>query len=253
MALADLIYKTAVPSKTLSPYVESFWMLSNPTDETKEVIVLPDGRVDVFFSYSLEETFNCSLAGLGSEPSQGTIAPQSVMFAVSFKLLAVEYLLNTSIAPYANLVDQLPEDFWNIKPADLNDFGVFSDKLSAKLESLLVHQEIDPRKQKLFELIYATQGAMSVHELADTVGWSSRQINRYFNQWFGLSLKTYCNILRYRASFTEIKEGKLFSAQNFADQAHFIKDVKKFSGVTPKELSKNKNDRFIQFSTLPKK
>jgi AraC-like DNA-binding protein len=89
--------------------------------------------------------------------------------------------------------------------------------------------------------------------MSEQVHWSSRQINRYFNQLFGLSLKAYCNILRFRASFQHIKEGKLFPEQNFTDQAHFIKEIKKFSGVLPKELSKNKDDRFIQFSTLTKK
>lgn len=78
-------------------------------------------------------------------------------------------------------------------------------------------------------------------------------MNRYFNQTFGLSLKAYCNILRFRASIEHIKQGKLFPELNFSDQAHFIKEVKKLSGVVPKELSKNENDRFIQLSTLTKK
>jgi len=40
---------------------------------------------------------------------------------------------------------------------------------------------------------------------------------------------------------------------NFADQAHFIKEVKKLAGLILKELSRNKDDRFIQFLTLPLK
>jgi AraC-like DNA-binding protein len=91
---------------------------------------------------------------------------------------------------------------------------------------------------------------MTVTELSEKVSWSSRQINRYFNQQFGLSLKAYCGILRFRASFPNIKEGKLFPEQNFSDQSHFIKEVRKLAGVSPKELMKNKNDRFIQFSAL---
>lgn len=249
----DFIYKALPPPPSLADYVDSYWMLSNPGEEEKEVIVLPDGRVDVFFSFSSRENFNVSLAGLGSEASKGHVDPKTLMFSISFKLLAIEYLLKIPVASLSNSVEALPEKFWDITADDLNDFDSFCEKISAKLQSLLVHQEIDTRKQKLFALIYSSHGMATVHELADAVGWSSRQINRYFNQWFGLSLKTYCKIIRYRASFTEIKEGKLFSAQNFSDQAHFIKDVKKFSGVTPKELNKNKNDRFIQFSILPKK
>lgn len=253
MALTGIDFQTKLPPPSLAGYVESFWLLQNRTDQEKEVVILPDGRVDVFFSYSAEEPYHVSLAGLGSLPSSGRIAPQSLIFAVSFKLLAVEYILNKSIAGLTDNVIQISSDYLGIEPDDLNDFDVFCDKLSANLQALIAKQIVDSRKQKLFESVYASQGAMPVHQLADSVGWSSRQINRYFNPWFGLSLKTYCTILRYRASFGDIKEGKLFSEQNFVDQAHFIKDVKKYSGVTPKELAKNKNDRFIQFSTLSKK
>jgi AraC-like DNA-binding protein len=89
-----------------------------------------------------------------------------------------------------------------------------------------------------FELIYAENGSMPVKELSEKVFWSSRQINRYFNEQFGLSLKAYCNILRFRASFEHIKEGKLFPQQNFADQSHFIKAFKEFAGYSPREFQK---------------
>ena len=117
----------------------------------------------------------------------------------------------------------------------------------------LINPDIDSRKQKLFELIYSSNGSLRVKELSEKVYWSSRQINRYFNRQFGLSLKAYCNILRFRASLPQIRNGRLFPEENFADQTHFIKQIKKFSGVVPKELLKNKNDRFILLSTLPAK
>jgi AraC-like DNA-binding protein len=117
----------------------------------------------------------------------------------------------------------------------------------------LIKPGIDSRKKKLFDLIYASNGALTVKELSEKVFWSSRQISRYFNEQFGISLKAYCNILRFRASLQQIKAGKPFPEQDFADQTHFIKAVKKYSGVVPKELSKNQNDRFILLSTLPKK
>ncbi|HWV29535.1 MAG TPA: hypothetical protein VN038_07775, partial [Dyadobacter sp.] len=47
------------------------------------------------------------------------------------------------------------------------------------------------------------------------------------------------------------REGRLFPDENYADQSHFIREIKKYAGVVPKELERNKNDRFIQFSTLP--
>jgi AraC-like DNA-binding protein len=245
-------YKVIQPTPSHAGFVESLWMLANHTEEEKTVVVLPDGRFDIFFSYSATEPFHVTLSGLGTEPSHSAIAPQSVIFALSFKLLAAEYLLDITIADLVNQVNYLPAGFWGITADDLHDFDSFCRKVSDTMSGL-VKEKVDERKEKLFELIYSTQGSLTVNQMSEAVHWSSRQMNRYFNDWFGLSLKSYCNILRYRASFTQLKEGKLFPEQDFTDQAHFIKDVKKYSGVTPKELTKNTNDRFIQFSVLPKK
>ena len=207
----------------------------------------------IVFYVSPGEPYSVTLVGLDDEPSQNIIAPKTIMFAVSFKLLAVEYILKTKISSFLNRGDELSTDFWEITVSDLFDFDNFCDKVSAKMVSILEEQKIDTRKQKLFEAIYLSNGSLTVKELSEQCYWSSRQINRYFTQQFGIPLKKYCEILRFRASFQQIKEGRLFPEKDFFDQAHFIRNVKKFSGVNPKELAKNKNDRFIQFSTLPKK
>jgi len=252
MTNAEIQYKIIQPDLSLSDFVERYWMLANLSESEKEIVVIPDGRIDIFFSYSANEPFHITLMGLESEPTQTVLPAQTLTFAINLKLLAVEYLLGMSLSNLLDKAHHLPLDFWGITKADLNNFDQFCDKVSKKATTLLP-QEIDSRKQKLFELIYSSNGSLTVKELSERVYWSSRQINRYFNQQFGLSLKAYCNILRFRASFQHIKEGRLFPEQNFTDQAHFIKEVKKLSGVTPKELFKNKNDRFLQFSTLPKK
>lgn len=249
---SEFEYKIIKPDPSISDYVESFWMINNCIETDKEVIVLPDGRVDMFFTYSLSEPFHIVILGITTEPEKVIFPPHRILFAISFKLLAIEYLIETPIVSIINQAKQLPNNFWGFSQDDMNSFDAFCIKASQKIGELS-NANIDKRKQHLFELIYSSNGSMSVNELSQKVFWSSRQINRYFNQQFGLSLKSYCNILRFRASFQHIKEGKLFPEQNFADQAHFIKEVKKLAGVIPKELSKNKNDRFIQFSTLPPK
>lgn len=251
MSAIDLEYKLVKPTSALSDFVESFWMLVNHSDEAKSVVIVPDGRIDLFFSYSSTEPYHVTLAGLERTPSQSTILPRTVMFAISFKLLAVEYMLKTSIADLIDNICYLPPDFWGISVDDLVDFEGFCETVSDKIEQSLTKQ-VDERKRQLIEAVYSTNGGLTIQEFSEAIHWESRQINRYFRQWFGLSLKAYCNILRFRASFGQIKEGKLFPEQNFTDQAHFIHEVKKYAGVSPKELTRNQNDRFIQFSTLSK-
>lgn len=252
MSTSELEYKISKPGPSIADIVESFWLIKNCSDIGKETVVLPDGRIDIFFTYSLNEPFHIIILGLATEPTKVVFPPHRIIFAISFKLLAIEYLLDTPIASLINQAKQLPDNFWGFSQVDMNDFDTFCIKASKKIGEIL-KINIDKRKQQLFKLIYSSNGSMTVKELSEKVLWSSRQINRYFNQQFGLTLKSYCNILRFRASFQHIKEGKLFPEQNFSDQAHFIKEVKKLAGVIPKELSRNKDDRFIQFLTLPLK
>jgi AraC-like DNA-binding protein len=245
-------YQVVSPSPQLTDYVESIWMIENTVNSAHETVGLPDGRFDIIFSYSPDEPFNAMLMGLGTEPGQHAIEPNMKMFAVSFKLPAIEYLLHLKAGPLVNTAQSLPVGFWGIGRSDLDDFESFCNKVSATMSSL-IRPDIDSRKQKLFDLIYSSNGSLPVKELSEKVFWSSRQINRYFHEQFGISLKAYCNILRFKTSLNHIRKGKLFPELNFADQTHFIKEVKKFSGVVPKELFKNKNDRFILLSALPKK
>lgn len=248
----DIIRKIIVPKPELSDFVENFWMLENTVNSVHEIVVLPNGRFDIIFFYSPEHSFNIVRMGLETEPAQTALPPDALLFAISFKLLAIEYLLDVKAASIINTADPLPKDFWGITKDDLNDFEQFCDKVSVKMLSL-IKPDIDPRKQKLFELIYASNGTMSVKELSEKVFWTSRQINRYFNDHFGISLKAYCNIVRFKESLEHIKEGRLFPELNYTDQNHFIKEIKRLSGVVPKELFKDKNDRFLLFDTLPKK
>ncbi len=251
VALNDIDLKTISPAAALADFVESFWMIRNHSATEKAIVVLPDGRFDIIFSCSANEPFHSTLRGLDTKPDQAIIAPDTVMFAVSFKLLAIEYLLDIKLASLLDEGLRLPEHFWGVTASHLNDFEAFCVQVSATMTGM-IKPGIDNRKRKLFDLIYTSMGSPTVHELADSVGWSARQINRYFNQQFGISLKAYCNILRFRASLQHIKDGRLFPEQNFTDQNHFIKEIKKFSGVVPRELSKNQNDRFILLSALPK-
>lgn len=248
----DFLYKFVPPHSSLNDFVESIGMFQNPSHEAKDIAILPDGRVDLFFSRSGTNPFQVMLMGLETAPKQRSVPPDTLTFSVSFKPLALEYILHQSIADVLNSGRQLPDNFWNFNPSDLDNFESYRNKITQIIRSLLP-ETIDKRKHRLFELIYASKGELSVKELSEEVAWSSRQINRYFSQWLGLSLKAFSDILRFRASLEHIAKGRLFPELDFTDQNHFIKEIKKFSGVVPGELSKNKDDRFILLSVLKQK
>jgi AraC-like DNA-binding protein len=245
----DFYYKFILPDKTLADFVENIGMFHNQSDRAKKVVLMPDGRVDLFFMQSESDPFQVTLIGLETVPEERIIPPHTLAFKVSFKPLGAEYILQTSIADILNSAKNLPAGFWGFTIDDLRDFDTFHKKITQKIQDLLP-TEIDERKRKLFDLIYASNGEIKVEALSEKITWSSRQINRYFNKQFGLSLNAFCKILRFKASLQHIAKGKLFPELNFTDQTHFIKEIRKFSGVVPSELLKNKDDRFILLSVL---
>lgn len=248
----DLEYKIIKPDESLADFVEQFWFLKNHSDRDIETTGLPDGLVDIILNKSVTQPFHIIEFGGLTEHENAKLPARCIMFCISFKLLAVEYVIHQPISDILNSGRFLPDDFWGFAESDFMDFEAFVDKASNKIKSLLP-AEIDQRKRKLFNLVYQTNGNITIKELSEKVFWNSRQINRYFNQQFGISLKAYCTILRFRASLNHIANGKLSPEGSYFDQNHFIKDVKKFSGVVPKELSKNKNDRFILLSAIKDK
>lgn len=245
----NFYYKAVEPDEALADFVENIGLFHNKSNKAMEVVLLPDGRIDLFFMQSESEPFKVSLIGLETIPEQQVIPADTLAFKITFKPLGVEYLLQTSITDILNSGKVLPTDFWNISNDDLKDFEVFHSKIATKLKQLLP-AKIDERKRELFKLVYRSNGEIKIQQLSEEISWSSREINRYFNKQFGLSLNVFCKILRFKASLEHIAKGRLFPELNFTDQTHFIKEIKKFSGVVPSELLKNKDDRFILLSVL---
>jgi len=240
-----LQYRLIKPDPLLADFVYCFSSLKNLSDFSGGVII-PNGKIDLLFCKTTDGQFQVALMGLETKPKPMPKRSIEAFFGISFNPLALEYIFHDSIAGFVDSAKELPNDFWGFEVNDLNNFEAFAQKASQKIESLLPTQT-DSRKRKLFELIFATDGATSISELSEKAAWSERQINRYFNQQLGISLKTYCNILRFQASLHHIKDGILAPQLNFTDQSHFIKEIKKLSGVSPKELFRNQNDRFLQF------
>ncbi|MBC6113147.1 DUF6597 domain-containing transcriptional factor [Pedobacter fastidiosus] len=247
----NLSIQSLLPDDSISHFVHSFWLLENKTGKDIPSTVLPNGMMDLMVIKTNSGNWEMFLRGIDNMPSQVILTADTVMFSIGFKLLAVEYLFGDSIKDVLNEGKSISNDFWQFEATDMTSLENFCNKAVKKIKTIPT-ESIDNRKKNLFDLIYVSDGSITVKELSEQVYWSSRQINRYFNQQFGISLKTYCNILRFRASFKHISEGKLFPEQNFTDQNHFIKEIKKYAGVTPKELSKNKDERFIDLAVIKK-
>ncbi|MGV7107542.1 DUF6597 domain-containing transcriptional factor [Flavobacterium sp. U410] len=241
-------YREIAPKGFLTNFIQSFWEYE--TFETDfEHTIIPDGYFDLIAQFENNKLTLVKLTGVWTNPINVNIPKSTKIFAVRFKLLATEYLFQQEIKSILNKTKNLPQTFWNLNIYTTDEFEKFVFDIFNRLENSIKHlKEIDNRKLKLFELIYSKQN-LSVEQLSENVFWSSRQINRYFNQQFGFSLKSFLNIVRCNSSYKDISKGNLFPSENYFDQAHFIKEIKRYTGTTPSKLFKNENVRFLQLAT----
>lgn len=231
----------------LSPYLQSFWRYEHGS-ASRQYTILPDGCFDLILEFRDNALHLIKLTGLWTTPVNIAVKSGNILFGVRCKLLAAEYLFNISIKDLLNTSKELPLTFWNLQSFSANDFDGFVHYVTSWCNDLLANSaETDPRKVKLFELVY-TLKVSEVQELAQSVFWSSRQMNRYFNQQFGIPLKTFIKVVRCKSTYTAISKGYLNPSPMYHDQSHFIKEVRELTGSTPKKLYKNQNDRFLQLS-----
>ena len=242
-------YREIEPNGFLNNFVQCFWYYQTTNTEVQHTI-LPDGYFDLIAEFENEILTTVKLTGIWTKPKDIQIPKNTTFFAIRFKILAIEYIFKKEIKSILDTSVNLPFSFWNIDKYKCNEFVNFVSDTTKNLDASIKHlREIDSRKLKLFEIVYQ-QETKTVSELSSKIFWSSRQINRYFHSQFGITLKEFIKIVRCNATYEEISNGNLNPQSDFFDQAHFIKEIKKYTGVTPKELNKNKNDRFLQLSKM---
>lgn len=90
-------------------------------------------------------------------------------------------------------------------------------------------------------------GQVQVGEVARQVCYSERQLNRLFLTQVGMNIKIYARLTRFNYVLKHIQTSPCFFAAlsqqaGYFDQAHFDKDFKAISGVTPQKYLKTMSD-----------
>lgn len=125
--------------------------------------------------------------------------------------------------------------------AETNSFAERVEVMNAYLNPLSVQtstSENDLMKNVLHS-IFIDGGRMSVQELAMREVISERQLHRRFSEWVGISPKRFSEVVRFHRVLSDIHQGYTADwamlAQNhgFFDQAHLIRQFRKFYGETP--------------------
>ena len=246
-----MIYFQQQAHQNLRDYIRCYWKIENNTKDFQSYTILPDGFFDLLICYHNDKLKGLFLTGLWDHKTNVVISPETIIYGVQFRLLAIDTIIQENISSILNNIKELEKSYLELDRFNKTTNICFFDYLNQYFLSCINEQgQIDPRKNLLLKSIKETKGNNTVDYYSQKACWSKRQINRYFKSTFGLSLKRYCSIRKCAAAFSQIKNGQLYPEQGYFDQPHFIKEIKKMTGATPKILLKNENDRFLQFSII---
>ncbi|MDE6141583.1 MAG: helix-turn-helix domain-containing protein, partial [Bacilli bacterium] len=92
--------------------------------------------------------------------------------------------------------------------------------------------------------LYQTPQEQKVRDIANNFNCNQKQLFRLFKKNYGVSPKVLLNILRLHLCLTLLLEEQkeLIDISNqcgFYDQAHFIKEIKRYTGISPLQLLKS--------------
>lgn len=242
------------PSDDLKDYVDSFWEHKNNTAVNKSFAIFPDSFFKIIFEWRNGKLKAYYLTGIWTKEVIISIPAHTTLIGVKFKLLAPEYIFDKEFASIKDSNNNLNLDFWNMQDFKYTNLNNLASHIESTILNIIKdNKPIQANKLQLSQLLYLVEGNISAEEVSNQINWSNRQISRYLNKYLGVSLKTYLNIQKCYASYIQIREGKFYPQNDYYDQAHFIKEVKKHTGKTPKELHEKQNDRFIQLKHIHKK
>ncbi|MEK5262443.1 helix-turn-helix domain-containing protein [Paenibacillus sp. FSL L8-0663] len=276
------------PSAALKAYVACYWesgpanrvveenlaascedtaLLSLPQEETMER-VLPDGCTDILLEYDpVNKRQELSYCGTFTQPfvSARQAGSETRIFAVRFFPGGAHYFhgLPTHLFTGGNyrLEDIWPESIGILgeRIFEAQDFNERVRIMDEYLNQLLLRQytnDCDLMKN-LLHSIFVSGGSVGVKELAEREAISERQLNRKFGQWIGISPKKFSEVVRFQSVLHSIQSGggldwtELALKHSFFDQAHLIRDFRRFYGDSPLTAAKDFRKLSDFYNTRP--
>lgn len=246
-ARKNISYEEVSPSDHLSEYIYCYWRLktSEKLDSPFSYRVVSDGCIDILLEVTnLDRIF---ITGFSKSFLQYDLGVAFDYIGIRFLPGGFPQLFNISavdlVDQFLDLSEFLPKlstdisQSW-VKQESLNHYKLSFDQIfleiTADSPALIT---ADSRIINAMREILKSGGNIDIKSL--DVGLSERQLRRVFQFYYGVSPKTFCqivrfqNILRAKPSQESLKRNKVFYAAGYYDQAHFIKEFKNFYGVTP--------------------
>jgi AraC-like DNA-binding protein len=271
-------YHEHKPHAILEENVKCFWTHEATYSADTIQSISPDGCVELIFNfgspYLLSSTTPpCTLPRavmVGFQKKTLSIRVDGTVKVVAARLFAwgALALLQEEISAITGQVTAL-DTGWTTLEQRLESHvsqGRY-DEAAATLQEFLIQKALLRRYdvklvQTAAKLLYSTKGQCRVEEVADYCHASVRQLQRGFKRVIGASPKLFARTLRFEQAQRRLMvdadadlTGLAYQCGYF-DQAHFIKEFRAFTGMTPSDYAeqmrqlqehlKNKDVVFLQ-------
>ena len=177
-------------------------------------------------------------------------------FAVCFYPHGLANFLSVPIKELANKETPLAELFGDQTASELEQKISNAESTESRIriiENFLFKKLNDPLSidsivKATIDTMFLTSGAISIKEILRDDASKRRQLERKFIKQVGISPKQLCKVIRLQTVLKMMLNQESESLSQIAydgeyyDQAHFTKDFKEFTGMTPKQFFKFENE-----------
>ena len=250
-------FETINPDKSIALFVKNILVFEETEKDLKTILpFFADGYPGLIF----QETAN----GLLVNPHNKLMPP---LFLYGQTIKPIELVMTGS---YKLIVFQLYpfvlKSFFNVEPQDLNDncynldqlannlgtdllrqlnrtpdLGKRTELISQLLHSLFIHKqaELDLEIGLAIQKIIREKGQVLISDLYTELHLTERTFERRFSRSVGVTAKQFSKMIQFQRSLEQLtvkdytKLTDIVYANGFADQSHFIKVFKAFTGKTP--------------------
>lgn len=242
----------------LAPFINEIILLETEVDKLHELPFYADGFPGIMYSETEEGVLlhplnkvlpSFILYGQTIEPIQLHI--KGAYKLIVFKLYPFATRLLINIAPR-----QINDECYDLHQVE----NIDTHKTISELDAAPTDGQISIISNYILELvknssanpdnaiklavstIINAKGVITIKQLRDQLYITERTFERKFLKEIGVTPKQFARIIQFNFSFNQIKESDYTKLTNiafdngYADQSHFIRTFKKYTGSTPKEV-----------------
>jgi AraC-like DNA-binding protein len=255
-----MVFLAYNPPPPLADFVELFWYCDGYAEQASKERVLPTGDIQLVISLGDDQlrTYHARnaeksqtyrgplLCGPRSECSIIDTRPLASSMGVLFKPGSAFPFLGTPVGELHNLNVSL-ESLWGRKADELRDRLLEARTPEARfriLEQSLLAQvnlawERHPAVTYALRHFQAVPHDQTIAVVAERTGFSAKWLIEVFRAQVGLTPKVYCRLRRFQTALKLIGQKQqpdwagLALTCGYYDQAHFNRDFRAFSGLSP--------------------